>query len=555
MGEAAVAPSPPDQPLTPDRASSSRASRHHATPVTETQGAPGAAGRPGARTGLVSLAGLALVGIGLRAWVMASPLGYLNSDEAHTSIQARELFRGHVWILVPGNPYGGNFEAWLDAPLAALFGLSATRNKVEAGVFWLVAALVLARSVRHLGRGPVAAAFGVLWLPSAALVLVSTLNYPGYPFGLVATCGALALARPLLDNPPLDNPPAKRFPVVSWRAGAVGFLAGLAVWQHPLYGWVCGATLAVLAWHQRRRLARVIFPMAVGGIAALTPMVVANLRHDLLSLRFRSAPTEAYPDRVSAWIIDLYPRAMGARWRGPGWVDGRFSQAVAALVLVLLVAVCLAVLRRSPLSGKVAAGTLLLAPFVLTLLGNTSYTLDGRYAVMVLPAAALTLAHGVALLPRRWPTGLAVPFTVVAWAVLAVVVPFRDGIGTTLTEPEADLDQLVAFLDARQITAARADYWVAYRLVVRSDERIAASPLAPVKFDRYEQRVRQADAMGAGVLVLETAQVAAYPTTTPPVDFPYSAFPQFQNHQRVAVGSWTVFLPPGTPAAPKTGRT
>ena len=119
--------------------------------ASATDAAPDPPAAPSA--GFPGLLWIGVLGVCVRVWLLASPLGYINSDEANTSIQARELFRGHGWILVPGTPYGGNVEAWIDAPLAALLGLSATRNKVEAIVLWLVAGLVLAGSVRHLGRG------------------------------------------------------------------------------------------------------------------------------------------------------------------------------------------------------------------------------------------------------------------------------------------------------------------------------------------------------------------------------------------------------------------
>ncbi|MEO7519351.1 MAG: hypothetical protein ABIY58_11395, partial [Acidimicrobiales bacterium] len=160
-----------------------------AAPDRRAVGSMGRRPEQGRVAGLAGLLGLVVLGIGLRVWLLVTPLGYLNADEAQTSIQARELLRGHAWVLVPGTPYGGNVEAWLDAPLTALLGFSATRNKLEAGLLWLVAGLVLARSVRRLGRGPAAAALGVVWLCSAALVLQSTLAYPGYSIGLLATCG------------------------------------------------------------------------------------------------------------------------------------------------------------------------------------------------------------------------------------------------------------------------------------------------------------------------------------------------------------------------------
>ena len=563
MREVTAAPAPAVAPPTQDRGRhpEGEAAERPAASTTEIdRRAPAKAAdattHPTARpsAGLAGLLWIGVLGVAVRVWLLASPLGYLNSDEANTSIQARELFRGHAWILVPGTPYGGNVEAWIDAPLAALLGLSATRNKVEAILLWLAAGLVLARSVRHLGRAPVAAAFGVVWLPSAAIVLLSTLDYPGYAVGFLATCGVLALARPLLDTPP---PPAAgggdrgELQALAWRAAATGALAGLAVWQHPLYGWVGACTLAAVAWRQRRRARAALLPLVAGGVVAFSPVLVANLRHDLASLRFRGPATIAYPDRVRAWVTDLYPRSVGAKWMDPGWVLSGPSQVLAVLLLAALLATCLAVLRWSPPSGKVAAGTLVLAPFTLTLLGNTAYTQDARYAAMLLPVGGLVVAHGVALAPPGWRTGRRICLVTTAWALLAVALPVSRTDMAAFADRTGEVGQLVAFLDARQITAVRADYWVAYRVVVESDERIAASPLDPIKFDRYEQRVRQAG--GAGVLVLDRDQAATYPAAVARGELPYRTFPQFQGHQRVEVSRWTVFLPPGPPAAATTG--
>ena len=553
MREVTAAPAPAVAPPTQGR------EQHPGGEAGEPPAAPAAvdatAQRARTSTGLAGLLWIGVLGVAVRVWLLASPLGYLNADEANTSIQARELFRGHAWILVPGTPYGGNVEAWIDAPLAALLGLSTTRNKVEAMVLWLVAGLVLARSVRHLGRGPAAAAFGVVWLPSAAIVLLSTLDYPGYAVGFLATCGLLAVARPLLDSPTPPAADGAELRALAWRAAATGALAGLAVWQHPLYGWVGACTLAAVAWRQRHLARAVLLPLVAGGVVALAPVVVANLRHDLVSLRFRSPATIAYPERVRAWVTDLYPRSVGAKWMDPGWVLPGPSQVLAVLLLAALLVTCLAVARWSPLSGKVAAGTLVLAPFTLTLLGNTAYTQDARYAAMVLPVAGLVVAHGVALLPPGWRTGRGVALVATAWALLAVALPVSRTDMAAFADRTGEVDQLVEFLDARQITAIRADYWVAYRVVVESDERIAASPLAPIKFDRYEQRVRRADAAagGAGVLVLDRDQAATYSAAVARGELPYRSFPQFQGHRRVEVSRWTVFLPPGPPAAPTTG--
>ena len=195
-------------------------------------------------------------------------------------------------------------------------------------------------------------------------------------------------------------------------------------------------------------------------------------------------------------------------------------------------------LVRGAPSAKAAAAALVLAPFTITLFGNTYYTLDGRYAVMVLPAAAMVVGHGAALLTAlRRPRVGVVPL-VVAWAVLATAVPLWTQLPHDLVAPNRDVEVLADTLRAHGVSVVRADYWIAYRLVAVTDERVVASPIAPIKFLRYEEVVRAAEARGEAALVLFTAQVPDYLAGKPPFD----RHQGFRSGARVHVGSWTVFL-------------
>src|SRR5262245_34929557 len=69
-------------------------------------------------------------GIALRAFVYASVLGSTNSDEAVLGLMARHVLHGEFTTFLWGTPYGGPQEAWLAAPIFAVFGSSVAALRV-----------------------------------------------------------------------------------------------------------------------------------------------------------------------------------------------------------------------------------------------------------------------------------------------------------------------------------------------------------------------------------------------------------------------------------------
>lgn len=491
------------------------------------------------RSALVSFAAVAVAGWLLRAILIAAIGGAQNSDEAVTGLQALELTRGHAWVFVPGNTYGGNAEAWLDAPFAWLFGASVLRLKLESSLLWLGAASLLALALRSRGFGPALFAFAAVWLPSAAVMLVSTRSYLGYGAGLLAACAAIGLAVPLLDGSAGRTPTAR-------HSFALGLAAALAVWMHPLFFLTVAAFAGAVAWRHRRCVKGVLAPLVAGGLLGMAVPLLENLRTGFASLDQPVVPLDPYPVRVQNWFTDLFPRALGQKWEGSWVVSDLPQQILTVAVLAAALVVVVVVLRRGRASMRVAAWVLLASPFVLPLFGSTTYyTADGRYFIMMLPSAAVVIAEGLSLLAGERLRGVWPLVLVTAWTLLAVALPFSARLSDAVSDHEQDLDGLVASLRREHIETVRADYWIAYRLAYATDERIVGSPTSTVRFPSYENRVRAAEARGTAALVLFNDQVATLDAGLPPFD----RHAAYRSYRRKEVGVWTVFFP----AAPANG--
>lgn len=469
-----------------------------------------------------------LVGAVARAVLLRSPLGFVNSDEATSGLEAMELLRGRAWIFVPGQVYGGNLESWAAAPFEALMGASIVRLKLLTGAAWLGATLLVHHALRpRVGEGPAALAAAVIWLPSAALVQLSLSAYPGYGTGLLAAAGVVALSVRLVDHG--SRPVA---------AAALGGLAGLAVWQHPLYLQTVVPFLVWVAWRHRRSVRTTLAPMVGGGLLGVALPIYHNLRHDFASVRPQYDYLHlTYRERVTAWLQDLLPRAVGAKWLSPEWVLGASGRLLLVLVVPSLAALCIVVIARGPSHARVAAFAALPAPFLIPLFNGAGYTLDARYAVMVLAPLALVVGYGAAHLPRGMVRPGLMVSGVVVWAVLAIALPFDrrlDDLPSDLTT-----DALAAELLERGITTARADYWVAHQLTYESDEAVVASPIEPVRIGYYDQIVRRAERSGEAALIVFEEQVPALLAGR----HPFGRYQQYRDAPTFAVGRWIVFLP------------
>ncbi|MDQ3757347.1 MAG: hypothetical protein M3394_05825, partial [Actinomycetota bacterium] len=269
-----------------------------------------------------------------------------------------------------------------------------------------------------------------------------------------------------------------------------GLAAGIGWWSAPQ---VVVFVIPVVVWAfvRARQAVRPLLafglPAAVVGAA---PWLAFNVRHGFVSLN----PPELAPGAQGTYLEHLetfaakgLPMALGLRlpW-SEQWVPGG-----KVLYLMALVALMAALAwRRPPLPVWLGLAAF---PFVHALSPLAHYVGEGRYLVYYLPFLAL----GIAAAARH---RLALPVAVVALAGLTLFGMEELGRSPRATAPDIpipdDIGPLIDDLEARGLTAAYSNYWLAYRLTFESDERIRVGTLPPTvsrrpEYDRAADRARR----------------------------------------------------------------
>lgn len=449
------------------------------------------------RVGVFAL--LACAGVAFRVWVVASPLGLVDGDEAVVGLMARAFLRGDLVAFFWGQEYGGSQEALLVAALLSL-GVPArwAMELVPAALHLIAAVLVwrigvrssqtvlgapddrMGRSARpeRVGGGSVwwaVVAAGVFWAGSPAVVWGSTKERGFY--GFTPVCGLAVL---LLVVRPLSRR----------SAVALGLVAGLGWWASPQILYFVVPAGAWLAWSHRDRLGELVRHLVVALPAAVVgalPWLWANVETGLASL-------EAAPDRrLFGAPFDVFfryglPMVLGLRepitlgWEVPGGVV-----AYGALLVGLAVVLVARPLPLRPVLLSVAA-----YPLVFALLPTTYYYGEPRYLHFLWPMLALVAGWALARLPAIGQVVGVVAVLALTGNGLAGMVRLEGPPGEPFEDVSPEpVDTLVLALDTLEADAAFADYWLAYRLTFETDERIVATPLQVVRDPRIDEAVRR----------------------------------------------------------------
>ena len=165
-----------------------------------------------------------LAGVLLRLWVLRSPLGVADLDEATVGLQARDFLEGHLEAFFPAQSYGGTAETALVAGSFGAFGSGWFALKVVPVALHLSGCLVLwrvARQVATTRAGQLVAPI-VLWIGSAHGVWQSTKERGFYGAALLLAAVVLLLVVRL------DGRPCRRDSVL------LGLVLGLGIWTTPL---------------------------------------------------------------------------------------------------------------------------------------------------------------------------------------------------------------------------------------------------------------------------------------------------------------------------------
>lgn len=432
-----------------------------------------------------------LAGVVLRAIVLFTSLGRPDSDEVISGLMARHLgdaFPAFFW----GQHYGGTIELVPVAASLKLFGSSVPGLRVPTIVLSVVNAILVWRCARRMmpaGSAKVAGLLAWVW-PAAAVWfgLREQLFYvPTLTLGLVALLLALRLG-----DPAGWAPIRRQWP--QWAA--LGLVLGLGWWTSPnIIYFLVPAALALMARPGRTRAVElppwrglvVVFGVAVVGAL---PWLVTNVGSGFPALHDSGGfpETGSYPGRVWWFFTHGLPAEMGFRSIGTlAWIGGALGIAAYLVAVVgLVVALRAAVVRQAGALGAERTGRwvpapdafgFLAYPLLLALIPFVMAQANLRYLYFLAPFLCLLLAR--LAVGRRTAAALLVVAVAVSGVGLARLHTVSETPGTLFkVGAVGDLSPAIAALDAAQVRSVYADYWVAYRLVFESDERILARPSA-----------------------------------------------------------------------------
>lgn len=455
------------------------------------------------------------VAVALRVWVLTSPFGAVDGDEAVWGLMARHVREGELSVFFWDQAYGGTHEVFLTAPVFALVGSSAVALRVvPLALFALATALVWRIGRRTVGdrSAVIGAVLFALW--PAYVIWKSTKAHGFYGSGLVLSLLVLLLALRLAERESLVD------------LAGLGLAAGLGWWATPQTAFVCLPALVWLAWRRPALLRRGWIAVLAAVVGAL-PWLVWNFANDWASLASPFGRGEdAYFDHLRTFAYATFPTLLGLRV--PFSLEWLTGELVGRLVeMVAFVGVVWLAFRRHTLLLAV----LLVYPFLVAFGPHAALNEEPRYLVLLVPVIALLL--GDVLARSRW-TAFAGTSAIAALSIAGLAgmsrqqppVPPIGGI-----RAPADLAPVIRTLDAAGVRYALAPYPTAYRITFETDERIVASSTTHVRYEPHDRLVRSqrpAYVFIAGERLEETSSAALVR----------------RGYRRVRAEPWSVYLPP-----------
>lgn len=453
-------------------------------------------------------AGVIAIVLARAAVFLVSPESYFDADQAITGLMAKHLSELRAFpVFFYGQPYMLAVEAWLAAPLFALFGVSITVLKLPLlAMNGVVALLLVSAFERDMRLTPARASLATLpfIIPSVGLSALFMDSNGGNiePFLYVVLMWIL-----------------RRRP---WLCGLV-FGIGFLNREFTVYGLVALMAIDLL---QRelftrdgaRRWIRVL------AVTAIVWLGVTGLKHFSsasgpgTTVRDTLMPGNNLSELAARTCVSPSKTALGAeRLLTIHWpavlgtapyplttfsIESRMSQGMAGTSWLPLTAVLLSIAgvvwaarRREPRPQPrlaqylVVVGVLSVAGYLFGRCGEVSFY-SARYEMLSL----LTIVGLTAwFLSVRPPVVLLGAWTIVyaAWMAVIVVPHVRLGVEYATHPPVAAKHQLVRALEVRGIRYGRADYWLAYYVDFVTRERIILAADEPQRILLYNRIVSE----------------------------------------------------------------
>lgn len=408
-----------------------------------------------------------LAGVVLRVGVLRSHLGLVDSDEAIVGLMAHNVAEGHMSTFYWGQNYGGTAETFPLAIVISLLGMTRVALKLVVMAESAILALVVWRVAMRILDERRAAVAGVLtWVAPAPLVLFSTKEmlfyFPSLLFGFVALIAAFRLGER-----------AARATDLALLGGALG----LGWWTSPFIALFALPIAVVLT---RTRIPRTVWQLGIGVGAALAtsgPWWIWNLRHGFKSLQSSFHSTTPALERSANYVGRGVSFAIGFRRLDGAWM---FSSLGRLAVLVVVVAICMSVWRRSSTSPAIDVIGIAGAAVVFALITLDPVWPAWRYFVLVSPFVLIAVSR----LARTRLLAIAV--------IVGATALSAHSLDTTREIYPPTIESVAEVLKARGVHTCYADYWIAYRLAYASGGSIETTPFAVVRQHGWDARVRTA---------------------------------------------------------------
>ena len=461
-------------------------------------------------------------GIAIRAWMLATPVAGLDSDEAISGLMARRILEGEFPIFYWGQAHGGPHEPLLAALVFSIFGSSTLALKLVSA-FVSAAACVLVWRVgrRTVGQQAAIVAALLFWIWPAAFVWWSVKARGFYQVGVTAGLGMVLLALRL----------QRRDSAV--EMAALGALVATGFWISPQ---TIFFSVPVLLWLvvKRFRVLKLAPVGVAGAIAGAFPWWTHNLENDWVA--FRAEPggldTSGFVDNLRVFVTEGVPTALGLKFAdGDGWIGAVVGQVwFGALLALFLVAL---VRWKGP--TRLVVLIALSYPFLYSLSVDAPAIQHPRYLYFLAPFLALLVARGLIALGSLG----AVAGLVIALILTTVGAADMRGDGDFVPTAEGvaipqDFDPLFEYLEGRGIDHAYAHYWLCYVLGFESAEELVVTT--------YSGGVRHFEAEAE----VRAAPVAAYIFSAGSPSDPALAQALEQRgiaFERAQVGRWIVYIP------------
>src|SRR5262249_51528526 len=243
------------------------------------------------------------------------------------------------------------------------------------------------------------------------------------------------------------------------RAGTLGLVLGLAVWQTTQIVPLAVPAVVWLVW-RRPALVRPAWGAVPAALVGALPLLLRTFTHHFRSLMAHSTLESTYWWRLRTYASPVLPMALGLRLPGQRW---QVPSAIGSLVFVMAVVLFFVgayLSRRRPVSLLYAV--CLVYPFVMAISPRSYGTVDPHYVTSLMPVFALLvaqLARNAVSAALVLLAGVALSF---GW-VHDSYEQLQHGHPIDSSLPRS-IDPLIATLDRLHINRVYTTYWIAYRL-------------------------------------------------------------------------------------------